>query len=80
MLHKHHFVHDHTKPRLQTCERCHRPFVLIEYHDKVLKGCVGCNLWGRIGGRAWTHLPSHDLRVLESMLRDMTRTETEPAA
>jgi hypothetical protein len=55
-------------------------FVLIKYHEKVLKGCVGCNLWGRIGGRAWTHLPSHDLRVLESMLHDMTRKETGPAA
>jgi hypothetical protein len=50
--------------------------MLIDYHDKLLKGCLSCNLWGR----AWTHLPSHDLQVLESMLQDMTRKETDPAA
>jgi hypothetical protein len=67
MLHNHQIV-DHTKPRLQTCNHCLRPLVLIEYHESLLKGCVYCNLWGRPGGRAWTHLPGHDLRSLERML------------
>jgi hypothetical protein len=50
MLHNHQIV-DHTKPRLQTCNYCLRPLVLIEYHESLLKGCVYCNRWGRPGGR-----------------------------
>jgi hypothetical protein len=42
--------------------------VLIDCHDRHLKGCLSCNLWGRVGGRAWSHLPHHDLRVLRGML------------
>ncbi len=74
MLHNHP-VKDHTKPRVQTCDHCHRPLVLIDYHEKLLKGCVSCNLWGRPGGRAWTHLPSHDLRTLEDTMREPMRGE-----
>jgi hypothetical protein len=48
MLHNHQIV-DHTKPRLQTCNHCLRPLVLIEYHENLLKGCVYCNLWGDQG-------------------------------
>jgi hypothetical protein len=68
MMMNNHQVVDHTKPRLQTCHHCHRPLVLIEYHEKLLKGCISCNLWGRTGGRAWTHLPSNDLRTLEKTM------------
>jgi hypothetical protein len=71
-LHKHQVI-NHTKPRLQTCNHCHRPLVLIDYHESLLKGCVTCNLWGRPGGRAWTHLPSHDLRALERILDEAMR-------
>ena len=62
MLHKHQVI-NHTKPRLQSCNYCHRPLVLIDYHESLLKGCVTCNLWGRPGGRAWTHFlaPVHAL-------------------
>jgi hypothetical protein len=69
-MHRHPLFHDYAKPRLHTCERCDRPFVLIDYHDKLLKGCVSCNLWGRVTGRAWTHLPHHDLRTLKAMLHE----------
>jgi hypothetical protein len=72
MLHKHQ-VTDHTKPRLQTCNYCLRPLVLIEYHENLLKGCVSCNLWGRPGGRAWTQLPDHDLRMVEKTLDEAVR-------
>jgi hypothetical protein len=43
MLHKHHIAHDDAKPHLQTCGRCHHPFVLIDYHEKLLKGCISCD-------------------------------------
>jgi hypothetical protein len=66
---------DHTKPRVQTCGHCHRPLVLIDYHGKLLKGCLSCNLWGRPRGRAWTYLPSHDLRTLEGRMREAVREE-----
>ena len=70
-----HRVVDHTKPRLQTCNQCHRPLVLIEYHERLLKGCISCNLWGRTGGRAWTHLPTHDLPTLERMMGAAMRSQ-----
>jgi hypothetical protein len=73
MLRNNSAVQNHTKPRLQSCQRCRRPFVLIEYHEKLLKGCIACNLWGRVGGRAWTHLPSHDLRRLVDVLHENER-------
>jgi hypothetical protein len=79
-MYRHHLFHDYAKPRLHTCEKCHRPLVLIDYHDKILKGCISCNLWGRVGGRAWTHLPHHDLQMLREMMQHMAREETESAA
>jgi hypothetical protein len=66
-------IGDHTKPRLQTCNQCHRPLILIEYHERLLKGCTSCNLWGRTGGRAWTHLPTHDVRQLERIMERAVR-------
>jgi hypothetical protein len=72
MLHNPQIV-DYTKPCLQTCTHCHRPLVLIEYHERLLKGCISCNLWGRTGGRAWTHLPIHDVRPLERMMEEAVR-------
>jgi len=49
--------------------------VLIEYHERLLKGCISCNLWGRTGGRAWTHLPTHDLPTLERMMGAAMRSQ-----
>ena len=77
MSSRHPLFHDYTKPRLHTCEKCHRPLVLIDFHDKVLKGCVSCNLWGRVGGRVWTHLPTHDLRLLREMLHQEASKEAD---
>jgi hypothetical protein len=80
MLHNDQAI-DHTKPHLQICNHCNRPLVLIEYHERLLKGCISCNLWGRTGGRAWTHLPTHHLRTLERMMGAATRgREQSPLA
>jgi hypothetical protein len=69
MLHNHPLTRNPAHPRIQICHHCHRPLVLIDYHEKLLKDCLSCNLWGRPGGRAWTRLPSHELRTLEGSMR-----------
>jgi hypothetical protein len=76
MLHHQHFLKDPSQPRVHICDRCHRPLVLIDYRERLLKGCLRCNLWGRPAGRPWTHLPSHDLRTLESMMGEAMRGQS----
>jgi hypothetical protein len=73
-----HASHD---PHILTCNHCHRPVVLIDYYGKLLKGCLGCNRWGRPGGNLWTRLPPDDLRAIEqTMERKAERPRPAAAA
>lgn len=65
-----HHPNNHTRPRVENCDQCHRALVLIDYYGKLLKGCLSCNVWGRPSGRTWTRLPHDDLRALERMMPD----------
>jgi hypothetical protein len=51
LRHHHSLASNHMRPRIETCNHCDRPVVLINYYGKMLKGCLSCNLWGRLGGR-----------------------------
>jgi hypothetical protein len=58
--------------RIETCDKCKHPLVLIDYYGKRLKGCLSCNAWGNPGGSLWTRLPDQDVCALEAMIHDRT--------
>jgi hypothetical protein len=38
---------------IETCSRCNRPLIEIDYYGERLVGCIECNRWGRPGDKTF---------------------------